>query len=98
MKKILKSENMVENQKEVLDFSFTLTNLPYCLAEIITKIDYKSGLTNWLACGGICISGLCLLFPWFGCQFIPFCINDLKDVVHSCPNCKKELGIASRLS
>ena len=32
-----------------------------------------------------------------GCCFIPFCIDDMKDVTHTCPNCRTVLGIYRRL-
>ncbi|RNA40931.1 Lipopolysaccharide-induced tumor necrosis factor-alpha factor [Brachionus plicatilis] len=71
---------------------------PQCKASIITKTEYRSGLMNWIICGEICLFGLFLIVPLFGCQCIPFCIDGLKDVYHSCPNCNQQLGKANRFS
>ena len=30
---------------------------------------------------------------FFGCCLIPFCINEVKDCTHTCPNCKNFLGV-----
>ncbi|KAJ8310914.1 hypothetical protein KUTeg_012779 [Tegillarca granosa] len=38
-----------------------------------------------------------VLVTWFVCC-IPFCISSLKDVRHTCPNCKQELGRYNRMS
>ena len=47
----------------------------------------ETGLGTWLVCGGLCLLGCNL-----GCCFIPFCINDAKDIKHTCANCGTFVG------
>merc|ERR1711899_18475 len=67
---------------------------PFCQAHITTATSSRSGGAVWLTCLGITFftSGICL-----PCAFIPFCIEDMKDQVHSCPNCGKVVGTYSKL-
>jgi lipopolysaccharide-induced tumor necrosis factor-alpha factor len=65
---------------------------PHCRAQVVTAISYTSGLLAWLIC-----LGLVLLGCWLGCCLIPFCIDDLKDATHSCPNCRQVLGQYRRI-
>ncbi|XP_051988595.1 cell death-inducing p53-target protein 1-like isoform X2 [Xyrauchen texanus] len=56
---------------------------PHCQQPIITRISHDIGLMNTLFC----------LFCFFvgcdlGCCLIPCMIDELKDVTHTCPNCK----------
>ena len=62
-------------------------NCHNCGKNITTSVIKKTGAMQWLACGICCIFGCD-----FGCCFIPFCIDSLKDVTHSCPNCNIVLG------
>lgn len=65
---------------------------PNCQATITTTISHQSGGLTWLTAGLLCLFGC-----WLGCCLIPFCIPDLQDVEHSCPNCHKHIGTYSRL-
>merc|ERR550517_179279 len=67
---------------------------PFCQAHITTATSSRSGGAVWLTCLGITFltGGFC-----FPCAFIPFCIEDMKDQVHSCPNCGKVVGTYSKL-
>ena len=38
------------------------------------------------------VHSLCCVGCDLGCCFIPFCINDLKDANHDCPNCGSRIG------
>ena len=59
----------------------------------MTKTDTLVGTATWLVGGIICLTGIPFLcIPCLGCQFIPCCISDLKDVEHTCPNCNTFLG------
>ncbi|XP_066271743.1 lipopolysaccharide-induced tumor necrosis factor-alpha factor homolog [Branchiostoma lanceolatum] len=58
-----------------------------CGQQIITKLTYITGMTTWLACMAIFVFG-----GFLGCCFIPFCVDSLKDVRHTCPNCGAHLG------
>eukprot|EP01117_Protostelium_nocturnum_P009300 TRINITY_DN3331_c0_g1_i1.p1 TRINITY_DN3331_c0_g1~~TRINITY_DN3331_c0_g1_i1.p1 ORF type:complete len:141 (-),score=30.51 TRINITY_DN3331_c0_g1_i1:102-524(-) len=64
----------------------------FCNANVVTRVNYDSGLLTWLACGGLCLVGC-----WLGCCFIPFCVDGCKDVVHTCPNCNKLVGKKNRI-
>ncbi|XP_046573737.1 lipopolysaccharide-induced tumor necrosis factor-alpha factor homolog isoform X2 [Haliotis rubra] len=65
---------------------------PHCMAHVMTNTDYQAGGLTWLAAGLICLFGC-----WLGCCLIPFCINDLQDVHHTCPNCNRLVGVCKRL-
>ncbi|XP_062467795.1 lipopolysaccharide-induced tumor necrosis factor-alpha factor isoform X1 [Pezoporus occidentalis] len=65
---------------------------PSCNQMIVTRLSYDSGALTWLSCGGLFLLG-CVA----GCCLIPFCIDALKDVDHSCPNCSTLLGSYKRL-
>merc|ERR1711997_574047 len=69
-------------------FPMTMT-CPHCQANITTATTSRSGGCAWL-------TGLGILFLSGGaccpCAFIPCCIDDFKDFVHSCPSCNRELG------
>lgn len=65
---------------------------PYCTATIVTSVQYTPGTLAWLACGGLILVGC-----WAGCCLIPFCIDSMQDAVHSCPNCRRQLGVFRRM-
>ena len=65
---------------------------PACQTQIVTATEYEPGALSWLACCGLAAVGCA-----FGCCFIPFCINEMKDVTHTCPNCKVVVGVYRRL-
>ncbi|RUS80839.1 hypothetical protein EGW08_011394 [Elysia chlorotica] len=64
----------------------------HCFAEITTQTSHKAGLYSWLLCLLICLAGCDL-----GCCCIPFCVNCSRDIVHTCPNCGKRIGVHKRL-
>merc|ERR1712055_1028227 len=59
----------------------------HCNQAVTTEVTYENGLMTWLACGGLVLIGCGL-----GCCFIPFCVNDMKDAVHTCPKCKRVIA------
>lgn len=65
---------------------------PHCQASIVTATDYTPGTLTWLSCGATALVGC-----WLGCCLIPFCVDALKDVIHSCPNCKNQVGVYRRM-
>ncbi|XP_054246951.1 lipopolysaccharide-induced tumor necrosis factor-alpha factor [Indicator indicator] len=65
---------------------------PSCNQMIVTRLSYESGALTWLSCGGLFLVG-CI----GGCCLIPFCIDALKDVDHTCPNCHALIGSYKRL-
>lgn len=58
-----------------------------CHSLIITRVKQTSGLLVWIVCFILILFGC-----WFGCFLIPFCIRDLQNMQHFCPNCKKFIG------
>ncbi|CAF0873674.1 unnamed protein product [Adineta steineri] len=60
---------------------------PNCRAMIVTRVEQKNGLLTWLLCLFLIIFGC-----WLGCCLIPFCISDLQNVQHYCPNCNAFIG------
>ena len=52
-----------------------------------TNTTFEAGLGTWMWCVGLCLVGCDL-----GCCFIPFCLDDTKDVKHHCSNCGTFVG------
>lgn len=65
---------------------------PYCQEDISTSVMHQPGTVTWLAIGG-----LLALCCWAGCCLIPLYIDRLKDTLHTCPNCRRKLGISRRI-
>ena len=62
------------------------TNCPNCKNEILTTTQKSISTFQMLVAGGICFfGGIC-------CFYIPCCIDDWKDVLHTCPNCNYAIG------
>ena len=58
-----------------------------CQQTVQTQTRLEDGCGTWLICGGICLAGF-----WCGCCLIPFCLDDCKDVIHTCPRCGNYIG------
>ena len=69
------------------------TRCPHCHADVVTRVEKHSGLMTWLSCGGLACVGC-----WLGCCLIPFCIDDLKDSHHHCPQCKNLIAVKPVIS
>ena len=68
-----------------------LTGQHLSLVQVTTEIHYESGTMVWVVALVIFLFlGIC--FAW-----IPFVINDLKDVVHTCPIDGTVIGVYKRL-
>ncbi|RUS80838.1 hypothetical protein EGW08_011393 [Elysia chlorotica] len=65
---------------------------PHCQADVQTGTHYETGTLTWILCAVIFIVGF-----FCGCCFIPFCIDSAKDVVHTCPSCRQQIGRYNRL-
>ena len=63
---------------------------PYCNKTVDTKISFEDNALVW----GLCV--ILFIFTLLCC--IPFCIDDLKDVVHYCPICRREIARRERLA
>jgi len=63
-----------------------------CNEQVMTSVSYVAGSLTWLLCFIIVI-----FCGWLFCLcLIPFCIDGCKDVIHSCPNCNRQLGVCKR--
>jgi lipopolysaccharide-induced tumor necrosis factor-alpha factor len=60
---------------------------PHCSANVTTSITSEPGAFAWIF-GAL----LCFVGAWC-CACIPCCVDGLKDVKHTCPNCNKYLGM-----
>ncbi|CAF1229344.1 unnamed protein product [Didymodactylos carnosus] len=67
-------------------------NCGNCHASIITRTERTAGILTWLICGGLALFGC-----WLGCCLIPFCIGELQDTQHFCPNCAALIGTHKRM-
>ncbi|XDB64253.1 hypothetical protein AB1E18_017567 [Capra hircus] len=65
---------------------------PYCMNRIVTVTTPVPGVLTWLLCTGFFVAG-CFL----GCCLVPFCVDSLMDVRHTCPVCRQELFLYKRL-
>jgi len=63
-------------------------NCPFCLKPGITRVEFQVGSAVWL----VCLLLVCIGLGW-GCCLIPFCMDNFKDCVHTCPNCGKVIAI-----
>ncbi|XP_075687438.1 LITAF domain-containing protein-like [Rhinoderma darwinii] len=70
----------------------TSCTCPVCRQNVVTRIQYNTGLLAWLIFGILCFFGC-----WLGCCLIPFCLDSCKDVDHFCPNCNHHLSKYKRL-
>ena len=59
---------------------------PHCRNTVRTAIKSEPRSNSWII-GGV----LCLLALW-PCACIPCCIDNLRNVEHTCPNCNQFLG------
>ena len=64
---------------------------PNCQKDVITNIHHESGLLTWISVGVLFILGFWL------CCWLPFLFDPLKDVVHTCPNCRYTCGIHKKI-
>jgi lipopolysaccharide-induced tumor necrosis factor-alpha factor len=58
-----------------------------CRSVIITRVEHTNGVLTWILCLFLVLFGC-----WLGCCLIPFCISDLQNVQHYCPNCNAFIG------
>ncbi|KAL6621161.1 LITAF-like zinc ribbon domain-containing protein [Neocallimastix sp. 'constans'] len=67
-----------------------LVKCPHCNTDVRTVIKYENNEIVYLLCIVLCIVS-CIF------SFIPFLINGIKDCVHYCPYCKREISRAKRI-
>ena len=64
---------------------------PNCQRDVVTNLSYEAGLLTWL------VVGIMFLLGFWLCCWIPLFINELKDVIHTCPNCHYACGVHKKL-
>lgn len=69
---------------------------PICQKDVVTEIVYELGAMVWIAAGIILLLGIFLIFPLF-LFWIPFFVDDFKDIIHICPNCCYIFGRKKRI-
>ena len=57
-----------------------------CLTLSICSTRSESSALSWIICGALCVFGI------WPCCLIPFCIDSMQAVTHTCPSCKMTLG------
>ena len=67
------------------------TTCPNCNEEIRTTTEKSVSTFQMLVAGGLCFFG-CIC-----CFYIPFCKDDWKDVLHTCPRCNYAIGKFKKL-
>ena len=60
---------------------------PHCRSTVITRTEETTGVLAWIVCLILLLFGC-----WLGCCLIPFCISDLQNIQHHCPNCNAFIG------
>ncbi|CAG5897562.1 unnamed protein product, partial [Menidia menidia] len=68
-----------------------MATCPTCQKQVMTEVSYEAGRFAWLMCLLFICCGLILL-----CCLIPFFVKTFKDVVHTCPNCKRVLHVEKK--
>ena len=59
--------------------------------QVTTNVHYKIGMMVWLVAAVLVLVGL------FFVAWVPFLIDSLKDVVHTCPEDGTIIGVYERL-
>ncbi|XP_032218547.2 lipopolysaccharide-induced tumor necrosis factor-alpha factor homolog [Nematostella vectensis] len=67
------------------------TTCPFCQEKIVTRTSFKSGKYTYWTSACLCI------FQCYCCVWIPFILDGLKNVVHTCPKCGSKIAEYSRL-
>lgn len=68
-----------------------LVECPFCNQRGNSLVLPKLGKMNYIVAGVCCILG-----GWLGCCFIPLMMDSLKDSMHICPKCHRNLGVYHR--
>lgn len=86
--------NLIEILRRLVGFSSRSQShyCDFCGRTVQTRTKYQNGSLVYLS-SAICIASGCL----FGCFLIPFCSNQLQDVIHYCPLCQNQMGVFNRL-
>ena len=60
---------------------------PGCKYNVNTNTELSVGSLNWTVAGFLCAMGC-----YAGCCLVPFFLDSLKDVKHTCPNCSTQIA------
>ena len=61
---------------------------PSCSQQVTTAIKTDTSLLQHLLAFGCIVIGC-----WLGCCLVPYCMDNMRQVTHSCPSCNITLGI-----
>ncbi|XP_055327291.1 LITAF domain-containing protein-like isoform X2 [Paramacrobiotus metropolitanus] len=70
----------------------TQLECPNCRQHVVTTTEFENGGLTYALMGLLCLFGC-----WLGCCLIPTCVDECKDVLHTCPNCKVFVGRYKRI-
>ena len=65
---------------------------PLCKQQTVTQVHYENGSATWIGCLGLALCGC-----WLGCCVIPFCVDDMKDVHHTCSACQQICAVKTKM-
>ena len=82
---------VTNNAPTVFEYTPVHLRCSNCQTDVITSVNYESGLLTWLLVLLLFLLGFCL------CSCIPCCISATKDVIHTCPNCRHICGVHKRI-
>eukprot|EP01130_Rhizamoeba_saxonica_P001830 TRINITY_DN11665_c0_g1_i1.p1 TRINITY_DN11665_c0_g1~~TRINITY_DN11665_c0_g1_i1.p1 ORF type:complete len:156 (-),score=31.32 TRINITY_DN11665_c0_g1_i1:52-471(-) len=85
-------QQVVHQVAALSHFPATQYTCPHCTQVVTTTVNRVTGNMTYLAAAGLFFFG-CIL----GCCLIPFFMDDMKDSVHSCPNCHQVVGVVRRM-
>ncbi|XP_070495352.1 lipopolysaccharide-induced tumor necrosis factor-alpha factor homolog [Chironomus tepperi] len=77
---------VVINQQVIFGENPIAMTCPGCRNQIVTKVSHENNVINHSIALGLC------LFGFWCCCCIPYCIDSIKDVNHSCSKCGVFLG------
>ncbi|XP_048004659.1 cell death-inducing p53-target protein 1 homolog [Leguminivora glycinivorella] len=92
-KQIAQSSNAISIDMDLLQVGSEPVGVrcPHCQEDIMTRATYRNNTTTHLVA---VILGI--FFWWLCCCIVPYVTKRWKDVHHSCPNCRKYLGVYTR--
>ncbi|VDK87394.1 unnamed protein product [Litomosoides sigmodontis] len=88
--------NVISSTTPIFGSNPIETDCPYCQAHVVTSIQRIVGTLPWIIMGICFLLGFFLFLPWCLCC-IPFYMDNCRDVIHSCPSCKRILGRFTRV-
>ncbi|CAO3571140.1 unnamed protein product [Mortierella alpina] len=65
----------------------------HCRHLVLTDITTENGSCTYVGVLALFLLGV----TTFGCCLLPLCLTSCKDVMHSCPNCERDIGLYSRI-